>query len=115
MVVPMSLTEGMKYDGGKVRWDLLPFSALEEIAKVYTFGAKKYEDWNWYKGIKYSRCIAAMLRHLCAWWWGREQYDKESGCHHLAAVGFYVFALLEFDLSGKYIQFDDRRGQAEQK
>lgn len=111
----MSLTEGTKYDGGKIRWDLLPFSALEEIAKVYTFGANKYEDWNWHKGIKYSRCVAAMWRHFKAWWWDLETLDPESKCHHLASVGFYVLVLLEFDASGKYAQFDDRLVEVEKK
>jgi hypothetical protein len=33
---------GIKFDGDKVRWDLMPWDALEEIAKVLTVGAKKY-------------------------------------------------------------------------
>lgn len=37
------MNEGKKNDriDGKVRMELLPFPELEEIAKVYTAGAKK--------------------------------------------------------------------------
>jgi hypothetical protein len=43
------LKEGTKYDGGKLRYDLIDAYALEQLAAVYTFGAKKYEDDNWRK------------------------------------------------------------------
>lgn len=35
-------TTGFKYDGGKQRYDLIPPSALDEVARVYTYGATKY-------------------------------------------------------------------------
>lgn len=31
--------EGLKYDNGKLRWDLLPLDQVEKIVEVYTFGA----------------------------------------------------------------------------
>jgi hypothetical protein len=31
-------------------WALLPSEALEEIARVYAFGAEKYAAHNWRKG-----------------------------------------------------------------
>lgn len=37
---------GIKLDAGKTRWDLLPLRTVEEIVKVYTFGAGKYGDNN---------------------------------------------------------------------
>jgi hypothetical protein len=42
------ITGGMK--GSKPeRFDLLPWPALEEVARVYAFGATKYDDHNWHK------------------------------------------------------------------
>ena len=52
--------EGVKNDDGKLRYDLIPVRPLAEVARVYTIGAKKYSDYNWRKGIKWSRIYAAM-------------------------------------------------------
>jgi hypothetical protein len=38
--------EGLKFDEGKLRFDLIPIYPLEELARVYTIGAKKYGDYN---------------------------------------------------------------------
>lgn len=73
---------GIKHDQGKSRLDLIPSEALEALGAVLTFGAKKYGDNNWQKGIKISRLIGAALRH---WYLGKckgEEYDKESGLPH---------------------------------
>ena len=35
------MNEGIKHDAEKPRMDLLPFEALEEVAKVLTFGAER--------------------------------------------------------------------------
>lgn len=105
----MTETGGAKYDDGKARWDLLPLGALEEVVKVYTFGVKKYDDWNWYKGLSYSRCVAALWRHYKAWWWDKKSIDPESNCHHLAACTFYLLALLSFELETRQ-GLDDRPG-----
>lgn len=88
---------GVKYDAGKNRWDLLPFRALDEVVKVYTYGAQKYDDHNWRKGMRWGRVIAALFRHTTAWLRG-EQVDAESGLHHLAHATFCLLSLLEFDL-----------------
>lgn len=99
---------GRKDDGGKLRWDLIPYACLEEVAKVYTHGATKYSDWNWAQGIHYSRLFAALMRHLGAFWFRRESYDQESGCHHLAAATFYTLALMHYDLKTTSGAWDDR-------
>jgi hypothetical protein len=39
------LPEGVKHDGDKPRWDLLPFDALDEVAGVLRYGAKKYTQY----------------------------------------------------------------------
>ena len=77
------MTEGLKYDQGKVRMDLLDPYAIEQLAQVLTFGATKYAAWNWANGIPYSRLTAALLRHTFAFLKG-ETVDPESGLHHIA-------------------------------
>lgn len=98
---------GLKHDGGKVRWDLLPLGALEEVAKVYSFGSVKYAAWNWRKGLTFSRCAAAFLRHWFAWWWRGETHDTETGCHHLASCTFYLLNFMTYEQDQR-TELDDR-------
>lgn len=77
---------GKKYDEGKVRMDLVPLECVESIAKVLTYGAKKYADNSWQELPKFwSRYKAALLRHLTAIDKG-ELLDQESGLPHIDHV-----------------------------
>ena len=73
---------GIKFDGEKLRLDLLSFQAIQGTADVLTFGAKKYGDRNWEKGLSFSRVFGALLRHLFLWWLGKNN-DDETGKLHL--------------------------------
>ena len=74
--------QGNKFDADKLRMDLIPPAAITGLVKVLSMGAKKYGDYNWYRGVEYNRLYAACLRHLVAWW-GREELDPESGLSHI--------------------------------
>ena len=100
-----SLSEGTKYDQGKVGVDLLPVQPLLEIAAVLDYGAKKYAAWNWTKGISWRRVYGAILRHLWAWYRG-EDLDPETGLSHLAHAGCNVLFLLQYIRTRS--NFDDR-------
>jgi hypothetical protein len=76
-------TQGVKFDADKPRMELLDAYAIEELAKVLAFGAKKYDAHNWRKGITKGRLIAAALRHLFAYLRG-ENVDPETGLSHVA-------------------------------
>lgn len=76
-------TGGVKFDGDKPRMDLLDRYAIEQLAMVLGFGAKKYAAHNWRNGLAYSRLTAAALRHLHAFNDG-EDNDPESGLSHVA-------------------------------
>ena len=54
----LKIEEGSKYDKNKLRVDLLSFQALQGIAEILTFGAKKYGDRNWEKGLSFSRVLS---------------------------------------------------------
>lgn len=86
--------EGEKHDTGKLRWDLLHYDAIEEVVRVLTYGAQKYDDENWKKvpGLR-RRYFAAAMRHLTKWWMG-EKNDPESGLHHLAHASCCIMFLM---------------------
>jgi len=75
---------GIKYDSGKPMYGLLPPVALEEVTKVLTYGAKKYEPENWrYVDNALNRYFDALQRHVWAWKQGQKE-DPETGLHHMA-------------------------------
>ena len=74
---------GVKHDGEKPRMDLLDPYAMEQLARVLTFGAKKYAAHNWRGGLHKSRLLAAALRHLFAYL-GNQDTDPETGISHIA-------------------------------
>lgn len=76
------LSCGTKHDDGKLRWDLLMLRAVRGVVEILTYGAVKYADRNWEKGIKFSRLFAAAMRHISAFWLGEER-DRESQLLHL--------------------------------
>lgn len=90
------IVEAVKHDKDKVKMELLPPYSLEKIAKVFTFGANKYEDWNYLKGdgLKLSRVYGSCLRHLNSWYKG-EELDPETGENHLAHAGCCIMMLIE--------------------
>ena len=80
------MSKSLKYDDGKVRMDLVPLECVESIAKVLTYGAKKYADNSWQDLPDFwKRYKAALLRHLTAIDKG-ELIDKESGLYHIDQV-----------------------------
>jgi hypothetical protein len=99
------LKEGVKYDIGKLRYDLFPVLSEKEVVKVLTFGAAKYDDENWrlIDDLK-RRYYAAARRHMEAWREG-EINDTESSYHHLAhAICCLIFIMTtELEESQKQI------------
>lgn len=109
------LQEGIKYDGDKLRTDLIPPECIESVAWIYTFGAKKYDDNNWRKGMKFSRVYGALLRHIFAWY-GGEDNDPETGKSHTWHAMWCCITLAYYMLYYKrYKEFDDRVVKGEMK
>jgi hypothetical protein len=67
----------------------MPYTELEEVVKVLTYGAVKYSDNNW-KHLSKDRILAALLRHISAYKRAVEandpnlKLDDETGINHLA-------------------------------
>lgn len=97
---------GTKHDKGKAPWHLMSGPALEQVAEVLNFGASKYDDRNWEKGINFSRLFSATQRHLWAWW-GRETWDQETDLNHLAHAMCNIMFILHHQLNTQ-AGLDDR-------
>jgi hypothetical protein len=77
-------------------YSLIPPVPLAAVARVYGFGASKYDDNNWAKGYPWSWSLDAMQRHIELFRMGQST-DSESGIHHLAHAAFHLFSLMEFE------------------
>lgn len=91
-------TKGLKYDNEKPRlFEMLEDfeRPLKEVAKVWAFGADKYEKHNWVL-VKngYERYSNALARHLIK----GKTTDKESELLHAAHVAWNALARLHFIL-----------------
>jgi Domain of unknown function (DUF5664) len=109
------LKEGVKLDMGKARIDLVAPELIFAVAIIGTFGAVKYTDRNWEKGMKWGRIFAALMRHLWAWWGGKMptnmnyllgELDDETKMSHLWHAGWCVMALIAYEQRG--VGTDDR-------
>lgn len=96
---------GARFNGGKADLSLIPLCTLEDEARVWMYGKKKYAAWNWTKGMPWSVPLACALRHLAAWQRG-EDIDQESGEPHLAHVMCNLRMLMLY--SKTYQEGDDR-------
>ncbi len=104
------MSEGKKFDTGKLPWHLLPPDAVEQIVAVLEFGAKKYGDRNWEEGMAWSRPFSALMRHMWAWWRGEDR-DPETGLSHLAHAGCCILFLLAYER--RNIGVDNRPGNTD--
>ena len=95
----------IKHDTDKLRYSLVPSKPIADLTSVLMFGAKKYGDYNWAGGFKWTRLYDAAQRHLHAWISG-ETIDPESGMNHLAHAMCNLVFLLEFEKTQK--EMDDR-------
>jgi len=95
-----------RFNENKIRYDLVAPWGMEQIAKVYTYGTIKYDDDNWWKGLKWKKdVLGCIFRHVWKWVRG-EKLDDESGLHHLAHAAWNCIALMEYERNE--IGIDDR-------
>lgn len=89
------VTDFLKFDSNKLKYELIPPSATEALATVLTYGAKKYKPNNWKKG-EIDRYVGAAFRHFEAYRSG-ELLDEESGLTHLSHLLTNVAFLIELE------------------
>ena len=74
-------------------YDLVPFQEMTEAyVRVAEFGSKKYESWNWSKGLSRVQILGSLLRHTFAYLRG-EETDKDSGLSHTDHILWNAVAL----------------------
>lgn len=96
---------GWKMDAGKARLDLIAPEMLDGIADILAFGAARYGERNWEKGMSWGRPFGAMMRHMWAWWRG-EQADAETGKSHLWHAACCLMFLIAYE--ARRVGTDDR-------
>jgi hypothetical protein len=93
--------EVKKYDSGKPMVQLVDSQFILEVAKVMTFGAKKYGENNWKgAGGDPQRTYGSTMRHLLAWH-GGEVDDPESGLPHLAHAATEIMFTMYYEKLGR--------------
>ncbi len=100
----------LKYDEGKLMYNLIPAEVLEALAEIYTYGFNKYAapqgkkvpEWD---KVEIERYEAALMRHYIAWKKG-EELDPESGYHHLKHMLWNAGAIM-YLATKKSVKHDD--------
>jgi hypothetical protein len=95
----------IREDNGKNQLSLISPLAIESMGRILTQGAIKYERHNWRKGMKWSRCIDSLKRHLLEFEKGVD-VDPESQESHLGHIMVNAMFLLEYATTHKGL--DDR-------
>jgi len=90
-----------KFDDDKPMMHLVPLISVEAVAKVMTFGAKKYAPNGW-KSVPnaVNRYNSAMLRHMVAIQKG-ETIDPDSGLPHIDHIACNAMFLSYFHNVGE--------------
>lgn len=83
---------GLRFNNGKLRYDLVNPNAMEDFVGVLTDGANKYAERNWENGLTWTSVLASLKRHIAAFEKG-EDYDKETGRLHMAHAACNVHFL----------------------
>lgn len=106
---------GFKKDEGKVRLELFPPEMIFAVSTILGFGAIKYPYRNWEHGMSWGRVFGALMRHLWAWWGGKQptktnfafgDLDIETGCSHLWHAACCITFLVTYE--ERQIGEDDR-------
>lgn len=82
-----------KNDSLKVSYSDLPPFALEQVAKAFNYGSRKYSKFNYREGMEYLRYYDACFRHLQEWIKGKD--IDESGNTHLSHAVASLLMLME--------------------
>lgn len=106
------MSEGKKHDNSKADLGLIPLCALEECAKAFMLGEKKYGRFNFTEGIEVNRLLAATLRHVNQAIWESE-IDLEGQTMHLgnamASLSMAIFTIKNHPhLDNRYIKYKEQ-------
>lgn len=90
------MIEASHKDDGKIGLQyILAMPGLCSVAAVGDYGAKKYDQWNYTKGMPWMKLLGSCSRHLASFIRG-EDLDSESHLPHLAHLAYNALILLGY-------------------
>tara|TARA_R100001530_G_scaffold11406_5_gene11005 strand:- start:40 stop:357 length:318 start_codon:yes stop_codon:yes gene_type:complete len=94
-------TGATRNDLGGIRYDLLYFDFIKEMAEVMGEGAKSHGSRNWEQGMPEGTCMNHLMNHL-------QQYlDGDRSEPHLAKVAVNAMFMQFYDDRGIHIEEED--------
>jgi hypothetical protein len=97
--------QAMRFNNGKLPWNLVDLPSFEPMVRVLEFGAKKYAPNNWKKGMPITEIYDSLMRHMIALMSG-EDNDPESGLPHIGHIQCNVMFMAH--VLKNHPEFDDR-------
>lgn len=93
---------GVRYNQNKNRLELIPPEFIDEVGKVFTFGAKKYsvDNWKHLDEDQQKQIMGSLLRHIIEYHKGNK-LDDESGLNHLAHAACNIAMMIWFEKQEK--------------
>lgn len=106
---------GIRENQGKLRWSLTSRKALEPLVRVLMFGAEKYDDHNWKKGLKYTEICESLQRHMDAFIDGEDDDDESKLGHvgHILCNAMFLsyMSLFRKDMDDRYIDKNFKKNE----
>lgn len=103
--------KGVKFDKEKPKLHMIPEEALLGMAQAFMYGAKKYDRFNYRKGLSYTQLTDSLMRHTLQFLKGEEN-DAESGLPHTYHI-LANAAMLEYTRANKP-DCDDRYKESDE-
>jgi hypothetical protein len=95
------MSQKINHDNGKTKWHLLPYDALEQVARVLTQACTRekdpYDPRSWEQGMDWSRAFDSAQRHARDFAAG-ERLDHETGLPVAAHAAFRWLQILAYQL-----------------
>lgn len=102
---------GKRYNEGKLPMHLISPYAIELLAQGLRYGAGKYGDRNWERGLAFTKGVLASLeRHIIELKKGND-VDEESGLSHAALLmtnSMFLAHMMHPEIAFEYKKWDDR-------
>jgi len=109
-VIEVDYFKGSKYDNGKAPIHMIPEEAILGMAQAFGYGAKKYDRFNYRKGIELTRLNDSLMRHMLAFSQGIDK-DEESGLSHLYHAAANVAMMIYMHENKPEMDDRDKRGK----
>jgi hypothetical protein len=87
----------IKADAGKPQLTLVPRQIIFDIARVRSYGLKKYGKAESWKSVEIERYRDATFRHFMAYLDNPQGVDEESGLPHLSHLACNIAFLCELE------------------